>query len=125
MSRVLIDTDILINFLRGDEKTGAILRDLSQEHHALCSVITVGEILAGMRPQEKDKTYFLLKGLQVIPVTFEIAEQAGLWKFKLKMHSLELDDCLIAATCVLHADALFTQNKKHYPMKEIKFYEPH
>jgi len=122
MSRVLIDTDILINFLRGDEKTEEILGNLSQEHDALCSAITVGEILAGMRPQEKQKTYLLLKSLEVIPVTFEIAEQAGIWKFQFKSKSLELDDCLIAATCSLSADQLLTENKKHYPMKEVSFY---
>lgn len=125
MSRVLIDTDVLINFLREDQQTKAVLEDLSCEHDALCSAITVGEILAGMRPQEKQKTYLLLESLQVIPVTFAVAEQAGLWKFQFKSKSLELDDCLIAATCSLHADQLFTENKKHYPMKEIRFYSSH
>lgn len=122
MSRILIDTNILIEFLRGNAGVRDGLQNISDEHEAFCSVITVGELVAGMRPSEKSKTYALIEALQIIPVSFEIAEQAGLWKSKIKSHQLSLDDCLIAATCHVHADRLFTLNKKHYPMKEVRFW---
>jgi predicted nucleic acid-binding protein len=122
MSRILIDTNILIEFLRGNASVRNALQNVSDEHEAFCSVITVGELVAGMRPSEKSKTYALIEALQVVSVSFEIAELAGQWKAKIKSHSLSLDDCLIAATCYFHADNLYTFNKKHYPMKEVRFW---
>ena len=38
----------------------------------------------------------------------------------LKSHHLELDDCLITATCVVNKATLITGNIKHYPMQGIE-----
>ncbi len=122
MSRVLLDSDILIDFLRERQIAKEILFRISMEHEALCSVITIGEIIAGMHRSEKEKTYQLFHGLEIIPINFDIAEQAGEWKNNYQSHTLKLDDCLIAATCFKYADYLCTRNKKHYPMPEIAFF---
>jgi tRNA(fMet)-specific endonuclease VapC len=117
---VLVDTDILINFLRGKEKAREFLRAQLESGSILCSVITVAEIFAGVRPHEQEKTAALLDNLEIIPVTRAIAEKAGLYKGGIKSRSLELDDCLIAATAHLHKAVLATGNAKHYPMDDIE-----
>ena len=46
--------------------------------------------------------------------------KAGSFKGTTKSHSLELDDCMIAATAFCTGATLATVNGKHYPMKEIR-----
>lgn len=120
MKPVLVDTDVLINFLRGKEKAREFLRLQLESGSIHCSVITVAEIFAGVRPHEQEKTGALLDNLEIIPVTRDIAEKAGLYKGGIKGHSLELDDCLIAATAHLHKAILATGNVRHYPMDDIE-----
>ena len=120
MKPVLVDTDVLINFLRGKPKAKEFLLAQLDSGPILCSVITVAEIFAGMRPHEQEKTRELLDNLEIIPVTRAIAEKAGLYKGGIKSHSLELDDCIIAATAHLWKATLVTGNDRHYPMDDIK-----
>lgn len=119
MKRVLVDTDVLINFLRGRQQAKVFL--LSHlESDILCSAITVAEIYAGMRAHEQEKTTDLLDNLEIVPVTRAVAEKAGRYQGELKSHTLELDDCLIAATAHFHKATLATGNAKHYPMTDIE-----
>jgi len=121
MRTVLVDTDVLINFLRGKRQAKEfLLSQLNNSISIFCSVITVAEIHAGMRPHEMEKTRGLLDNLEIIPVTRNIAEKAGHYKQAIKSHPLELDDCLIAATAHLHNASLATCNVRHYPMDEIE-----
>lgn len=120
MKNVLIDTDILINFLRGREKAKEFLTSLINEDTIYCSVITVAEIFAGMKESEREETTGLIDSLNVISVNREIAEKAGHYKKTQKSHELELDDCLIAATAFIKNAVLATGNGKHYPMKDIQ-----
>jgi predicted nucleic acid-binding protein len=39
-----------------------------------------------------------------------------------KSHGVELGDALIGSAAVLNGAALWTRNKKHYPMKDVSFY---
>jgi predicted nucleic acid-binding protein len=120
MKPVLVDTDVLINFLRGKQRAREFLLAHLERTPILCSVITVAEIFAGMRPHEQDKTRGLLYNLEIMPVTRDIAEKAGLYKGAIKSHSLELDDCFIAATANLHNATLATGNVRHYPIDDIE-----
>ena len=51
MRDLLVDTDVLIDFLRGRERAGAFLVSMAEKHTLYCSAITVAEIYAGMRPE--------------------------------------------------------------------------
>ena len=119
MSKVVLDTDVLIDFLRGREETRGFLHDLAGHSVPCCSVISVAEIYAGMRPEETTSTADLLDGLVILPVTREIAETAGHFKRRSKSRRLELADCLIAATALVEGASVATGNAKDYPMAEI------
>ena len=119
MSKVILDSDILIALLRGREDTRVFLHDLAGHSVPCCSVISVAEIYAGMRQEETASTVALLDGLVILPVTKEIAEVAGLFKRRAKSRRLELADCLIAATALAEGASLATGNAKDYPMPEI------
>lgn len=120
MRNVLVDTDILINFLRGKETAKKFLTLLLEDATVNCSVITVAEIYVGMKDHEKEKSDELIDSLNVIDVNREIAEKAGKYKKEGKSQSLERDDCLIAATAFVKEAILATGNEKHYPMSDIK-----
>jgi len=116
---VLLDTDIIINFLRGKEKAREFLVNLAEDHLLCCSVITVAEIHAGLKEREREKTDDLLDGLNIVEVSARIARKAGQYKRESKSRRLELDDCIIAASAFDLSAFLATGNGKHYPMEDI------
>lgn len=120
MPPVVVDTDVLILHLRGNESVRVMLRKAAQDSLLCCSAITIGEIHAGLRDEEREKTEKLINSLMVLDVDKRIAALAGDYRRTIKGHHLELDDCLIAATCVVHQASLITGNSKHYPMKDLK-----
>lgn len=117
MHQIVVDTDVLILHLRGNESVRAMLREAAQDSLLCCSAITIGEIHAGMREEEREMTGKLLNSLMVIDVDRKIAALAGDYRRTIKSHHLELADCFIAATCVINKATLITCNIKHYPVK--------
>ena len=119
MSRVLLDTDVLIDLLRGRDATRAFLFEVTRDSVPCCSVISVAEICARMRPAEEEATTALLNGLVIFPVTRQIAELAGRFKRTSRSRRLELADCLIAATAFFERAPIATGNVGDYPMAEV------
>ena len=119
MSKVVLDTDVLIDLLRGRAAAQAFLLRVTEHAVPCCSVISAAEIHAGMRPPERDQTTALLDSLVLLDVTRPIAELAGHFKQRDRCRRLELADCLIAATAVLEAAPLATGNTRDYPMPEL------
>ncbi len=120
MKTLILDSDVLIDILRGKPETINQVRLHAQDALLYCSVISVGELFAGMRPKEKIQTEKLLDSLISIPVTKSVAKQAGDLKNSTKSHTLWLDDCLIAASALENSLTLLTKNIKHYPFKKLK-----
>lgn len=119
MSKVVLDTDVLIDVLRGRQVAKAFVEELTDRAIPCCSVVSVAEIYAGMRSEESEATAELLDGLVVFPITRAIAEVAGHFKRRTKSRKLELADCLIAATAFIEGASVATGNTKDYPMPEI------
>ena len=103
--------------MRGARKRSSWLLD---ESNISCSAIAVAEIAAGMRAAEEERTKALQDQIEVLAVTRDVAEKAGSYQRSIRGHSLELDDCLVAATAFVHRAILATGNGKHYPTKDIK-----
>ena len=124
MSSALVDTDILIDFLRGRESARAFLAALTDQETPHVSVVSVAELYAGMRPSEEVATHDLIDCMVVVPITAEIAELAGRLKQGTKGYTLELDDCFIAATALIHSLRLATRNTRHYPFEDLDVTSP-
>jgi predicted nucleic acid-binding protein len=120
MRQTVVDTDVLILHLRGNEAAGKALTEAAKESLLHCCAITIGEIYAGMKEDEREKTEKLLDSMVVIDVDRSIAALAGNYRRTNKSHQLELDDCLIAATCAVRKATLITCNTKHYPMSDFE-----
>ena len=122
---VLLDSDILIEVLRGrNEEILARWSDLIRAEGLLAySAVTAAEIWHGVRDSEQASVSDMFTALTCIPVDADIGRRAGdyLRHFR-RSHQLALGDALIAATASLHDLHLWTRNRKHYPMSDIRFF---
>ncbi|MEW5921592.1 MAG: type II toxin-antitoxin system VapC family toxin [Bacillota bacterium] len=124
---VLFDTNILIDHLKGKTEATSVLQDCIHNQILLgCSVITIIELLSGMRPEENSKLELFLSGFDKIDVTNKIARSAGIYMHKYrKSYGINMADAIIAASAK-HTDAkLYTLNTKHYPMSDIEVIKPY
>lgn len=113
--RFLIDTDVLVEYLRGDERARDFLCELSGR--PLVSAVTVAELFAGARQVELSSIAELLDNTETIPVDYEVGKLAGrLWARFHDTHATGLPDAMIAATAQLAGAELVTFNIKHFPM---------
>ncbi len=115
---VLVDTSILVDYLRGHSGAGDLLERERVADVLHASEITRIEVLAGMRPVEEDATRALLSTLVWHPVDAEIAEEAGVLgrQWLPSHHTIDSADLAIAATAVCIDARLLTRNVRHFPM---------
>jgi predicted nucleic acid-binding protein len=122
---ILIDSDILIEVARGrDAEILARWAELAESGHVLlCSPVSVAELWHGARPREHDALTNLFHVLTCVPADAQTGLRAGeyLRRYR-KSHGVELGDALIGSAAILNGAALWTRNRKHYPMKELSFY---
>jgi predicted nucleic acid-binding protein len=113
---LLVDTDVLVDFLRGYPAAVAYMK--AQADNVVLSAVVAAELYAGVRDgEELDRLDELLSLFRVIPVTAETARAAGLYKRNYgRSHGTGLADAMIAATAEAHNAELKTLNAKHYPM---------
>lgn len=125
---MILDTDVLIWFLRGNEK--AIKAVLDAIPFSV-SIVTYMELVQGMRNKqelEKMRKTFKAMDVQIIPINESISWRASDYVVAHSLSgSMELADALIASTCVETSNTLFTANDKHYKVIEglkMKVFRP-
>ena len=118
--RLLLDTDVLVDYLRGREEAAAYLE--ARTETLLISAITVAELYAGVREGEESRRLAQFLGaFEIIPLNAEIARQGGLYRRDYGPgHGVGLADALIAASAALHQARLVTLNARHFPMVEVE-----
>jgi len=112
----LLDTDVLMDFLRGYRKAVTFVN--ANSSRIILSSIVVAELYAGVKG-DKELTVLgnFISLFRIIPVTSEIAKTGGFYKRDYgKSHGVGLADAIIAATCAAEDAELKTLNIKHYPM---------
>jgi len=116
---LVVDTSVLIDHLRGDERAVRRLRAAVESRDELWSATVVRtEILAGARPKEEAAIIELLDGLRWMEITVEVADSAGRLAARyLRSHpGVDTVDYLIAACAQTLDAALLTLNVRHFPM---------
>lgn len=122
---LLVDSDVLIEALRGNSVVSNQLKTLHLSGHVLSySPVTRAELRYGLRPGEETRVADLFDRLVCMEIDGEIGEKAGeyLAKYR-KSHGVQLGDALIAASAFRSRSALVTFNRKHYPMSDILFHD--
>ncbi len=113
--QILVDTDVVVDFLRGYTKAISYVENHSAE--IVLSSIVVAELYAGVRDDERARLDDFVTLFPILPITSEIAKTGGLFKRGYhKSYGTGLADALMAATAVTEDAELKTLNTKHYPM---------
>ena len=118
---MLIDTDVLIWYLRGNERAFDIIE---AQNGFYISVITYIELLQGMRNKDEQRRLraaIRAWGATILFINEEVSIKAMFFIGRHHLiHSLQLADALICATAIVNGLTLLTGNDKHYKMiKEV------
>jgi len=119
MGAVLLDTSVLIDYLRGRPQARERIARLktSQDDAYVCAV-NVEEVTRGIRVGEDDAVLALLDGLLVAPLGVPEGRLAGYWKRTLSRRgrTISQSDALVAAAAAGIEARLATGNPKDFPM---------
>ena len=115
---IVLDTDVLVDFLRGRSKAVAFVN--AHSARIILSSIVVAELYAGVKGDAEQAALDDFVSLfRVASVNAEIAKAGGLYKRNYgKSHGVGLADAILAATAEIENAELKTINIKHYPMLE-------
>src|SRR3989344_3245407 len=102
---VCLDSDIIISFLRKDQKTIQLLEELRDEEELSTTSINSFELLKGI------PTNFKIYNFE-----FESAEKAAeiFDNLKSKGEQIDLADILIASIAITNDETLVTKNLNHF-----------
>ncbi|MGB6689632.1 MAG: PIN domain-containing protein [Terracidiphilus sp.] len=122
---VLLDTDIAIEILRSRDQTifakwsGLVASGAA----VFYSPVVAAEVWAGARSHEHQLISRFFLPLVCLSANYETGQLAGEFlRQYARSHGLEVPDALIAAAAVQYKAALWTRNRKHYPMPQLTFY---
>lgn len=125
MEKILIDTDVIIDFLRGYHlRTKSIFSKIKNlEIKAYISLISIVELYAGIEAENNQQEISLkqlLSLLEILPIDFNLSKHAGNVR---KKYRLSISDSIIAATSSDYKIKLFTFNVKHFSnLPGVKLY---
>ena len=120
--KYLIDTNVIIDYLRGDEKIEKVL-DLFIEDGIGVSVISLAELYQGAyKSSETTKNLLSVESFVKIPnvtlleTTLAISKEFGRLSSILEKKGKKIGpmDMLIATTCIVRKLILVTEDKKHF-----------
>lgn len=125
---ILVDTDVLIWYLRGNEKAREVIHSIGD----FCiSGVTHIELVQGMRNKEELRLFqktLRQWNTKTIYMSEEISAKALFYVEEYFLsHSMELADALIASTATTYGMKLLTANDKHYRVVkelEIEVFRP-
>lgn len=129
MSRYLLDTDWVVDVLRGYMPAVQAVREIAVDGLAI-SIITYGELAEGaIYARNPDSAWAglvqFLEGKAVLPLTIEIMDRFGHVRGALRQQGRLIGDLdlLIGVTAVHHNLELLTRNRRHFDrIPDLKFH---
>ena len=125
----LVDTDIVVGWLKGRQEEIVLLRNFSQERLAI-SLISYGEVFDGIYygrdPDANEKSFRqFLRWVDVLPLNRRIMRRFARIRGQLRREGQLIGDCdlLIGATAIIHDLTLVTHNVRHFNrLSNLKLY---
>ena len=113
----------MIEWLRGRPPVVEKIQELIERQSELFwTPVSIAEIYAGVRKGEENEKANLFLLLESVTIKPAVGQQAGHYlRMYAKSHGVQLGDALIAASASVEGLALWTLNRKHYPMKDFEF----
>ncbi len=125
---MILDTTIIVDLLRGEEKAVQKFTELEAKHIPLSTTsITLFEIEQGMTERQREKIASLWASLNILSFDAAAAQEAGVIHAALKKSGLVIDpeDSMIAGIAVVQHEAVITRNRKHFervPALKVELY---
>src|SRR3989338_172315 len=123
--RYLIDTNIIIDHLRGDKATASFIEEIENKKiKASISVITEYELLAypSLTRQQEEEIISFVRIFAILNITSSIVRIAARFR---RDYNAGIVDSLIAATACKNKSILITRNIKHFKdIKDIQIQSP-
>lgn len=119
--KLLIDTDIFIDYLKGMPPAKAVFR--SRDIDIYCSILTKKELLSktGLKDSERKKIISILRDLKTISIDPDISLKYSDLLANYHDNRLQPPDAIIAATAWSKKLPLLTRNRRHFSyIEEIK-----
>ena len=117
----ILDTNICVRFLRGEESVVRRLLDADENDDLRIPAMVEGELFYGVekserRDENREKVKSLLAFLAVCHADDETMEKFGELKAKAEAAGRRVDDAdvIIAATAMRHGALLVTGNTRHF-----------
>ena len=123
LTAVLVDSDVVTEVLRHrNPELAARWRAVGYGGAEIySSPVTYAEIWRGIREGEQDQVESLFAEMTCLPIDAKVGRKAGEYLRRYQAsHGLQFGDALIAATAAVHQVPLWTRNRKHYPMKDVR-----
>ena len=120
--RFIVDTDVCIDFLKGQEFAVSLIKDLLFSGNASLSILTYYELLKGVYSKKQERAVKdFVKGFEIINIDNDIVEIGAKFyrDYRKKGITLSTVDCLIMATAKKYKLKIITRNVKHYPEKDL------
>ena len=119
---MIVDTDVLVWYMRGDKKAREKLRRLGAFS---ISAVTHMELIQGMRDRrelEVFKGFLRSRGVNVVGISEKMSDRAVFYMEQHFLgHNLRMADALIGATAWVLGEPLLTGNVRQYRvLKDIK-----
>lgn len=126
LTGVVLDSDVIIEILRGHGATLEAARALEQSGvPTYCTPVSWAEIYAGLRPGEEPPARAFFEARGEVVLDGHIGRHAGGYLARYaRSHGVEIADALVAAAAAASGFRLWTRNRRHYPMQDLRFFEP-
>lgn len=113
MEKIVLDTNILIEILKGNHKT---IKDIEKFDLLCISEVTAMELYYGaFDKKELTKLKKFIGLFEILHIDLDISKLASELVYDYaKSHNLNIPDSLIAATAIVHKYPLFTYNTKDF-----------
>lgn len=122
MSRLLLDSTVIIDALRGRSAADGLLGLRRQGIEPWLCVISVEEIWRCLRNDEQASASRLFRAMRLAPLGVREGQLAGTWRREFAERGITLHqaDCLIGAAALGVGAALATANVADFPMAELQ-----
>lgn len=126
LSGILLDSDVIIEALRGRREITGALRAVERSGvPTYCCSVSLAEIWAGLRAGEEPATEAFFQARGDVVLDAMVGRRAGAYLARYaRSHGLELADALVGAAASTSGLRLWTLNRRHYPMADLSFHEP-
>jgi len=123
---VIVDTSVLIDFLKGIAKAATEVTKLLQANRVVTAGIIIAELMQGIgRVDEEDRIAELLSGVHVLEVSTPLWIEAGRLSSSLRRKgvTLPLTDTAIAVLALENNLTLYTFDKHFAQVPNLKIYK--